>query len=177
VNKNVLWLPPLVLSVSLLSGCGGDGLDDVREFVKNAHADKKPKVEPLPELKVQETFAYNPDHLADPFTSLNLKSPIGDGQKTGGTGPRPDPNRRKEPLEDYPLETLKMVGTLSRGKQIWAVIQAADGTVHRAKTGDHLGQNFGMITRITEEKVNIIELIQGNLGDWAEREANLSLAE
>lgn len=165
------------IAVLSLSACGGDGLDDIREFVKNAHADKKPKVEPLPELKIQETFAYSPDKLSDPFTAFNLKPlPGGEGTKTGG-GTRPDPNRRKEPLEDYPLETLKMVGTLSRGKQVWAVIQAADGTVHRAKTGDHLGQNFGMITRISEDKVSIIELIQGNLGDWAEREANLSLAE
>jgi type IV pilus assembly protein PilP len=165
------------IAVLSLSACGGDGLDDIREFVKNAHADKKPKVEPLPELKVQETFAYSPEKLADPFTAVNLKPLPGDDATKAGGGSRPDPNRRKEPLEDYPLETLKMVGTLSRGNQVWAVIQAGDGTVHRAKTGEHLGQNFGMITRITDDKISIIELIQGNLGDWAEREANLSLAD
>jgi type IV pilus assembly protein PilP len=170
-------LATLAISMALmLAGCGGDGLDDVREFVKNAQADKKPKVEPLPELKIQETFAYNPDHLPDPFTAYNLKPQMAGGQKGGG-GPRPDPNRRKEPLEDYPLEALKMVGTLERGKQIWAVIQAADGTVYRVKTGDHLGQNFGMVTKITEDKVSIIELIQGSLGDWTEREAGLALAD
>ncbi|MDH3369726.1 MAG: pilus assembly protein PilP, partial [Gammaproteobacteria bacterium] len=91
------------------------------------------------------------------------------------SGPRPDPKRRKEPLEDYPLDSLKMVGTLMRGKQAWAVIQAPDGTVHRAQVGDHLGQNSGMIHKISDEKVDLIELIQGTLGDWIEREANLSL--
>ncbi len=159
----------------LLAACGGDNLDEVREFVKNAHADKKPKVEPLPEVKTQESFVYNGANLTDPFASFNLKP---SSAKTGGAGmPGPDPTRRKEPLEDYPLDSLKMVGTLSRGKQAWAVIQAPDGTVHRAKVGDHMGQNWGQVTKVTEEKVDLIELIQGPLGDWVEREANLSLLE
>jgi type IV pilus assembly protein PilP len=159
----------------ILSGCGSDGLEEVREFVKNAHADKKPKVEPLPELKTQESFVYGATGLVDPFSVANLK-PQSLGPK-GASGPRPDPTRRKEPLEDYPLDSLKMVGTLVRGKQAWAIVQAPDGTVHRAKKGDHLGQNFGMVTKVTEEKVDLIELIQSSLGDWVEREANLSLAE
>ena len=156
-----------------LAGCGSDELDDLREFVKNAHANRKPKVEPLPEIKTQETFVYSAADLTDPFGVFNLK-PRG---AKGAAGPRPDMNRRREPLEDYPLDALKMVGTLSRGKQAWAIIQAPDGTVHRAKVGNHLGQNFGMVTQITEEKVNIVELIQGGLGDWVEREASLALAE
>lgn len=155
-----------------LSGCSSDGLEDLREFVNNAHADKKPKVEPLPEIKTQETFIYNAANLPDPFASFNLMP-----QGKSASGPRPDPNRRKEPLEDYPLDSLKMVGTLMRGKQAWAVIQAPDGTVHRAQIGDHLGQNSGMINKITEEKIDLIELIQGTMGDWVEREANLTLLE
>ena len=156
-----------------LSGCSSDGLEDLRDFVKNAYADRKPKVEPLPDIKMQETFIYNPANLADPFATFNLNP---QSQKNA-SGPRPDPNRRKEPLEDYPLDSLKMVGTLTRGKQTWAVIQAPDGTVHRAQQGDHLGQNSGMISKISEEKIDLIELIQGNMGDWVEREANLALVE
>lgn len=155
-----------------LAGCGSDELDEVREFVKTAHADKKPRVEPLPEIKVQEPFLYAAANLPDPFATFNLKP-----QARGGRDLRPDRGRRKEPLEDYPLDSLKMVGTLMRGKQAWAVIQAPDGTVHRAKIGDHLGQNFGMITKIGEEKVDLIELVQSSMGDWTEREANLALAE
>ena len=157
----------------LLAGCGGDELNDVREFVSTAHADRKPKVEPLPEIKTQESFAYGANSLPDPFAAFNLK-PQG---PRSASGPRPDPNRRKEPLEEYPLDSLKMVGTLSRGKQSWAVVQAPDGTVHRTKVGDHMGQNFGMVTKISEEKVDLVELIQGPLGDWVEREANLALSE
>jgi type IV pilus assembly protein PilP len=169
--KRFISLLSIVLISASLAGCSSDGLDDLREFVKNAHADKKPRVEPLPEIKMQETFIYNAANLTDPFAAFNL---MPQGQKSA-SGPRPDPNRRKEPLEDYPLDSLKMVGTLMRGKQAWAVIQAPDGTVHRAQVGDHLGQNSGMIHKISDEKVDLIELIQGTLGDWIEREANLSL--
>lgn len=157
-----------------LSGCADDGMDDLREFIKTAHAGKTPKVEPLPEIKTQETFAYVAEKLTDPFSALNLKARVAKGP---GSGPRPDMNRRKEPLEDFPLDALKMVGTLSRGKRTEAVIQAPDGTIHRASVGHHLGQNFGAITRITEEKVSLIELIQGSQGDWVEREASIALAE
>ncbi|MDH3309394.1 MAG: pilus assembly protein PilP [Gammaproteobacteria bacterium] len=169
--KRFISLLSAALISASLAACSSDGLDDLREFVKNAHADKKPRVEPLPDIKMQETFIYNAANLTDPFAAFNL---MPQGLKSA-SGPRPDPKRRKEPLEDYPLDSLKMVGTLMRGKQAWAVIQAPDGTVHRAQVGDHLGQNSGMIHKISDEKVDLIELIQGTLGDWIEREANLSL--
>lgn len=163
------------LLLSAVAGCGDDGMDDLRQFVATAHAGKTPKVEPLPEIKTQEPFAYAAVKLSDPFATFNLRAQ--DAKAGAGSGPRPDMNRRKEPLEEYPLDALKMVGTLSRGKQAWAVIQAPDGTVHRAGVGHHLGQNFGTITRITEEKINLIELVQGTLGDWVEREASVALAD
>ena len=155
-----------------LSGCGSDGMDDLRDWVVKERKGRKPRVEPLPEIKTQESFIYSAHALADPFAPFNLKPRAA----TAG-GPSPDINRRKEPLEDYPLDALRMVGTLSRGNQSWAVIQAPDGAVHRAKVGDHIGQNFGMVTDITEEHVNLVELIQNPLGDWIERDANLAIAE
>jgi type IV pilus assembly protein PilP len=159
-----------------LAGCGDDGLEEVRHYVRTVHADMKPRVDPAPELKLQESFAYAANALPDPFSISNLK-PQGLAGGKGGSGPRPDPNRRKEALEDYPLDSLKMVGTLTRGKQSWVIIQAPDGTVHRVTKGNHLGQNFGMITKVAEEKIDVVELIQGSMGDWVEREATLTLVE
>ncbi len=164
----------LALSAIVFVGCSNDGMDDLRDFTVNAHKGKTAKVEPLPEIKTTEPFAYSAAKLTDPFAVANLK-PI--SNKTAGNGPRPDMNRRREALEEYPLDALKMVGTLSRGKQAWVVIQAPDGTVHRASVGNHLGQNFGTITRITDEKVSVIELVQGAVGDWVEREASVALTE
>ena len=164
---------PVIACLLLLSGCGGDGMDDLRDFVKNAHADRKPKIEPLPEIKPYEAFAYAAAELTDPFSPANLRP-----QSAGkATGPRPDMNRRKEPLEDYPLDALKMVGTLSRGKLSWGIIQAPDGTVHRVQRGNFIGQNFGKVTRISDDKVDLVEMHQGPLGGWVEREAVLAISE
>jgi type IV pilus assembly protein PilP len=153
-----------------ISGCGSDGLNDLRDFVKNAHADRKPNIKPIPEIKPQESFAYAAGNLPDPFMQVNLK-PLARDSKSKDQG------RRREPLEDYPLDALKMVGTLSRGNQSWAVIQAPDGTVRRVQVGSYLGQNSGKVIRITEAKVDVIEQIQGTSGDWVEREANLVIAD
>lgn len=162
------------LLVVLVSACSDDGMDDLRQFVATAHAGRTPKVEPLPEIQTQEPFAYAAAALVDPFDSVNLKA---QGPQTAGSGPRPDINRRKEPLEEFPLDALKMVGTLARGSEAWVVILAPDGTVHRAAVGNHMGQNFGSIVRISEEKVDLVELVQGSLGDWVERDASVALAE
>ncbi len=162
------------LLCGVLVGCSSDGLDDLRTFVKNAHADRKPNIEPIPEMKPNQTFIYAASDLPDPFSPSNgMKAPKG----VAGAGPKPDMNRRKEALEEYPLDALKMVGTLSRGKETWAIIQAPDGSVHRAQRGSYLGQNFGKIIKITEEKVDLVELIPGSLGNWVEREASLALPE
>ena len=165
-----------VLLLFSLAGCSSnDGMDDLREFVKNEHADRKPKIEPLPEIKPNETFVYTAADLTDPFAPRNLQAQAaGPG---AGSGPKPDMNRRKEPLEDFPLDALKMVGTLERGKRFWAIVQAPDGTVHKLEPGNHAGQNFGKVKKITEEKVELLELIQGALGDWVEREASLAITE
>ncbi len=173
--KTVYSLFAVLVLLTLTSCSSNDGLDDLREFVKNEHADRKPKIEPLPEIKPNETFVYSAADLPDPFAPRNLQAQAG-GVGTG-SGPKPDMNRRKEPLEDFPLDSLKMVGTLERGKRFWAIVQAPDGTVHKLEVGNHAGQNFGKVKKITEEKVELVELIQGALGDWVEREASLAITE
>lgn len=168
----------LVLSVPvLIAGCGSDGMDDLREFVKNAHADRKPSVEPIPEMKPYERFTYAASNMTDPFAAFNLKplnAAVGGGR---GSGPRPDLNRHKEALEEFPLDALKMVGTLARGKEIWAVIQAPDGSVHRAQRGNYLGQNFGRVVKVTDEKIDLVEIVPGSIGDWVEREASIAIVQ
>jgi type IV pilus assembly protein PilP len=161
----------IVLMAGLaVSACGSDGLNDLRDFVKNAHADRKPNIKPIPEIVPQESFAYSAGSLTDPFTQVNLKPLTRDSKSK-------DQGRRRAPLEAFPLDALKMVGTLSRGNQTWAVIQAPDGTVHRVQVGDFIGQYSGKINKISEVKVNVTEQVQGTLGDWLEREANLAIAD
>jgi type IV pilus assembly protein PilP len=156
----------------LLAGCGSAGTADLAQWVKDERKSVKPRIDPLPEVRTHESFIYTAETLSDPFAAFNLKP-----QGPSAGGPRPNPYRPRDPLEEYPLDALKMVGTLTRANQSWAVIQAPDGGVHRAKIGDHMGQNFGRIKRITESRVDLVELIQNPLGEWIEREANLAIIE
>lgn len=96
---------------------------------------------------------------------------------TDSTGPRPDPNRRKEELDSFPLDALKMVGTLDQKNSVWALVQSPDGTIHRVKSGNYLGQNDGRIVSIEEEKINVTELIPNGSGGYLERQASLALGE
>jgi len=166
----------LLVVVLVLTGCGADGLDDLREFVKNEHKDRKPKVEPLPEIKIPPSFAYASSDKADPFAQLNLR-PKSTANKTKKSLPLYLVTRRKGPLEAYPLDALKMKGTLQKKKVVWVVIKAPDGSVHWAKQGDFMGKNYGMITSIAEDKVTLVEKVQNAVGDWVDRQAAISISE
>lgn len=160
-----------VIVVSLLPACAEQSMSDLNRFVENAHKDRKPRVEPLPRIRPHETFVYTASNLTDPFSSGNL----GRRNPTPTGGLAPDLTRRKEPLEQFPLDALNMVGTLSRGELSWAVIRAPDGTVHRAKEGNYLGQNHGKITKVSDEKLDIVELVPGGNGNWVERSTNMAI--
>lgn len=153
----------------LLAGCGVS--DDTREFVKNAGKDLRGRVEPLPEVKPYEPFTYQADVLPDPFEPRKLQP------AKGGGANQPDFNRPKEPLENYPLESLKMVGTLARGKVVYALVKTPDGTLYRVRPGNHMGQNFGVVTQITESEIKLTELVQDSAGDWSERQTSILLSE
>lgn len=156
----------------LLAACGSD-VEDLREFTRTAHADRVPKIEQPPEIRPQDSYTYAAADRPDPFSAANLKL---DAERTARPA-APVFDRRKEPLEEYPLDALKMVGTLTRGNQSWAVIQAPDGSVHRAAVGNHIGQNSGKITRIGEARIDVLEYIQGGAGGLVEREAALAIAD
>jgi type IV pilus assembly protein PilP len=162
----------LVLASLLLAGCGGEEYQDLRDFVKNSGADMRGKIETPPEVKPYEYFAYNNEtNLPNPFKPRKQ-----DMRGGGGTGlNQPDLDRPKEALEEFPLESLKMVGYLYKDKVGWAVIRATDNKLYRVKAGNHLGLNFGLIKEVTETSVIIKELVQDSSGDWSERDSSLQL--
>ncbi len=156
----------------LLIGCTEGDMRDLHKFVSEAYKDRKPRVEPLPRIRPYETYSYTATQLTDPFSRGNL---VTRQPSAVGTGLSPDLDRRKEPLEQYPLDSLRMVGTLSRGEASWAVIHAPDGTIHRAGAGNYLGQNFGKIMTVADEKLAIKEIVQGPGGNWVERDTTLAI--
>jgi type IV pilus assembly protein PilP len=163
-----------LLVAVLLAGCGGEEFQDLRDFVKNAGADMRGKVEPPPDVKPYEPFAYeNGTSLPDPFKPR--KQDARNASRAGQNQPNLD--RPKEELEDYPLESLKMVGYLFQSKVGHAVIRSSEGKIYRVKAGNYIGLNFGQIISVTETEVKIKEMVQDSAGDWSERESSLQLIE
>jgi type IV pilus assembly protein PilP len=159
----------------LLVGCGGEEFQDLRDFVKNAGADMRGKVEPPPDIRPYEPFTYeNEAGLPDPFKP---RKPDARNASHAGLN-QPNLNRPKEELEDFPLESLKMVGYLALQKGApQAVIRSSEGKIYRVKAGNYIGLNFGQVISVTETEIKIKEMVQDSTGDWTERESSLLLIE
>jgi type IV pilus assembly protein PilP len=158
-------------AIALMLGACSSELDELKAFVKESEKGLPRKIDPLPAVKPFEPFAYEGFDLPDPFKPRKLASKEG-----GGGGLAPDLNRRKEPLEAYPLEQLKMVGTLSQGPDTFAIVRA-EKTLYRVRKGNYMGQNFGLITDVTDGEIKLKEIVQDSAGDWAERQSVLPLLE
>jgi type IV pilus assembly protein PilP len=156
-----------------LASCGGEQYSDLRQFVKESDNLPRGRIPPLPDVKPYEPFAYDAYALTDPFKPRKIEPP----KTVAGGGIQPDLTRRKEPLEAYPLENLRMVGTLQQNKVTHALVKGPDNNLFRVKPGNYIGQNFGLITEISEATIKLKEIVQDSGGDWTERISTLTLAE
>ncbi|MFA7349137.1 MAG: pilus assembly protein PilP [Methylotenera sp.] len=154
-----------------LVACGGNDGDDLDQYMRDAAKDVVPRIKPLPEVKPYLALQYNADGLLiDPFRARKAIS------KTSVL--QPNLNRPKEPMEAYPLESLKYVGLLSKSKLIYALLKTPDNAVQQVKLGNYVGQNFGRVTQVTDSEVVLKEIVQDDLsGDWVERTSTLALQE
>lgn len=167
----------ITLGVALaLAGCEGGEQQELRAELASMTKDLRGKVDPLPVVKAYEPVPYTAYDLADPFGPAKIQLVAAKGAGQGAGGLQPDLSRPKEPLEAFPLESLKMVGTLARARQTYALVRA-DAGLYRVRVGNYLGQNFGVITKITDSEVALRELVQDAGGDWTERESTLLLQE
>lgn len=157
--------------VAALSGCGGESHQDLRAWMQEQGKGVKGKLDPLPQVKPYEPFAYNAFDLPDPFRPRKIEPAKGSNKLA------PDTNRRREPLESYPLESLQMVGTMQRGRDTFALVRTNEKDIYQVKVGNYLGQNFGVVIDINDGEIRLKELIQDGAGDWAERSSTLQLAE
>lgn len=172
--KKALFFPLLFV---LMTGCGSDDFSDLNKYIQEVKARPKGPIEPLPEIKVVESFVFKPDGLRDPFRPVEKSSEDANIDVAGVAGIKPDTERRKEELEAYSLDTLRMVGTLTNQKGLWGLVKAKDGTIHRVQVGNHMGQNYGKIIRILEDKIELMEIVPDKPGTWREQQASLALAE
>jgi type IV pilus assembly protein PilP len=144
--------------------------DELTRFIEDTRKEPGGRVEPIPEVKPYETFVYAAADMRSPFL------PGGSGSGSMG-GLRPDSKRNREFLEQFSLDTLKMVGTLKLGGRMFGLVQTKDGLVHRVSGGNYLGQADGKITDITPAKITLTEIVPDGLGGYMERPAALGLNE
>ncbi len=149
-----------------LAACFG-GRGDLEKWVAEVKARPAPPLEPLPVMQQFETFEYAAQGLRDPFSEAFLG---GDA-----SGPRPDPGRRKQTLEQFPLDSLDMVGTLGRGAGVVALVLAPDKVTYRVRPGVYLGQSDGRVTAVYEDRIELVELVPDGAGGWLERPATIAL--
>jgi type IV pilus assembly protein PilP len=130
------------------------------------------RIEPLPPFEQVAPFAYQASTMRSPFEPpVEIRSP----SRPSGPQVKPDPNRAKQFLEQYSIGSLNMVGTLAQGSRTYALVQDADGGVHRVERGDYMGTDHGRILDIEEGAIELIEIVPDGTGGWVERSRTVSL--
>jgi type IV pilus assembly protein PilP len=155
---------------TLLSACSSD-MDELQKQIADIKAKPGERIEPLPEVKPYEAFAYEAGSLRSPFV------PSAPARADVATSVRPNAQRSREFLEQFPLDTLRMVGTLALNGHNYGLVQGKDGLVHRVLPGNYLGQNDGRVVSITPTKISVIEIVPDGVGGYIERPAALALNE
>ena len=168
----------IALSTLGLAACQQD-MNDLRQFVETTKAKPPGRVEPIPPFIPYQNFEYTVQNLRDPFESIGLNQQVETvGEiSEGTTGPRPDMDRVREPLEDFPLDTLKFKGTLTKNGEKWGLIFAPDNTIHRVQVGNYMGQNHGRIYELSDTEIKLTEIVPDGLGNYIERQAAIALIE
>jgi type IV pilus assembly protein PilP len=170
-----LWQLTTLLVVLGVYGCANPNLDDLRRFVAAKKAETPGRIDPIPEIKQIETFLYEDLGRRDPF--MPTEQQVSQELSLVENGIEPDWNRRKEELEAYTLDSLRMVGILEQFGVTWGLVKTKEGTIHRVKENNYLGQNHGRIMHISEDKIEMTEIVQDGSGGYIERQAALSLTE
>lgn len=160
----------------LLAGCSSDN-SDLEQWMTQTRAESRITIAKIPEPKRFVPFRYETSSDIDPFSNVKLQVALARFSERNKGGLKPDLERRREPLEGYPLDAIRMVGHLQRASTGSVALLEVEKVVFQARAGQYIGQNFGRIIRVSETEVGIKELVQDAAGDWVEREATLQLQE
>lgn len=172
-------LPALVLAALALAGCADSDQEELQAWMATQRQQTKPKVEPIPEPKRFTPQAYTEQAAIDPFSNQKLAQALKREATQSAMSAAliaPELNRRREPLEGFPLDAMTMVGSLVKQGQPVALLKV-DNLLYQVRPGNYLGQNYGRITKIGETDVVLRELVQDASGEWVERTTTLQLQE
>lgn len=171
VWRTLITLAPLG-AILLLGGCVNRDMSDLQRYTQSIKGRPGGRIEPLPEIKSYESFEYSATKLRSPFkpdTELAQRAPA------ASDGPRPDPNRRKEYLESFSLDSLRMVGTLEIEGSYYGLVRDADGLVHQVLPGQYMGEYDGRVNAVTDAAIELTELVPNGIDGFIEREAAVAL--
>jgi type IV pilus assembly protein PilP len=173
MNKATLTM---LAGALLLAGCGDSDVREVRDWMAQVQRDTRPSVKKLAAPKDFIPYAYDQKEAVDPFNQTKLLGELAKAAESSNNPNRPDMNRPKELLETFPLDTMKMVGAIQTGGVTYGLVQI-DKNVYKVKTGMRVGQNYGLVTRVAENAIDIREVVQDAGGDWVDRMSRLELQE
>lgn len=175
-RKAILTRVLAITAAAAALGACGRGQDDLRAYIDEVKARPGGRIEPLPQIQPAPSFVYEPGARRSPFMPDTPQQRVSNNPNAVG---EPDPNRPREFLEQFPLDTLTMVGTLSSPTRnaTFGLVQTADGRIHRVAVGNHMGQNYGRIMAITDSEIRLVEIISDGLGGYLERPAAIGLAD
>jgi type IV pilus assembly protein PilP len=163
-----------ITAVVALAGCSRsvtsapDEPSNLQKWVEEVRARPAEPLDPLPVMQQFETFEYSAQHLRDPFSDAWIS-------ESGSGGLRPDPDRRKEPMEAFPLDGLNMVGSIGAGGGLVALVLGPDKVTYRVRPGMYMGQSDGRVTSVHEDRIELVELVPDGAGGWLERPASIAL--
>jgi type IV pilus assembly protein PilP len=176
IARGFTWV---LASALVLVGCAASGEEELQAWMKLQRSQAKPNIPPIPEPKKFTPQDFVVDVTAEPFGIQRLAQAL--RQESGSATSNaalvaPELNRRKEPLESMPLDSMKMVGSLNKAGQLVAIVKV-DNLLYQVKRGNYLGPNYGRITKVSETEVVMREIVQDAAGEWIERAATLQLQE
>lgn len=174
-QRTAIWLAALLSTLTLLSACGGDQ-EELQAWMDQQRREVRPSIAPLSPPKRFDPQPYEEARAVEPFSNQKLAVALKQEARQPNSLLAGEMNRRKEPLEAYPLDSMAMVGSVSRQGRQFALLRV-DNLLYQVKVGDYVGQNYGKITKISETEVGVREVVQDAAGEWIERPSALQLQE
>jgi type IV pilus assembly protein PilP len=165
----------VIITFLCLSGCQQDK-EDLNAYVARVKAQQKSDIPPIPVMKPYESFEYSAVEIKDPFVPTVIDMQESDPEPVADNGLRPDSNRRREALENFELAELQFVGTLEQ-ENMWALVRAPDGVIHRVQSGNYMGRNHGKITSISESQMQLKEIVPNGRGGFIDKDTSVPAVE
>ena len=174
----VFWVFLIFSTTVLLSGCGRE-MRDLQDYAEEVKSREPPGIDPIPEVKPYQSFKYQTNNARNPFDSSIFKAKIVQNIRKTNSTISPDPNRTPEFLENFPLDTLRMVGTLEQTETgtLWALVQTPEKTIQRISKGNYLGQNNGKVLDVSDAGIKLEEIIPDGFGGWRKRDGSIAISE